>query len=117
MRRAGRPPNRWNLNHSLRKTAITTIGNNPPFSPAAPWICSEILNDKGGILFPTWLSAARRAGGGLAGRALRGPAATRHAVAVLARFGVVVEGDWLGYLITGFIGACILLFVVKLVRR
>ena len=37
--------------------------------------------------------------------------------AVLARFGVVVEGDWLGYLITGFIGACILLFVVKLVRR
>lgn len=37
--------------------------------------------------------------------------------AVLSRFGVVVEGDWLGYLITGFIGACILLFVVKLVRR
>ena len=37
--------------------------------------------------------------------------------AVLARFGVFVEGDWLGYLITGFIGACILLFVVKLVRR
>jgi uncharacterized membrane protein YeaQ/YmgE (transglycosylase-associated protein family) len=37
--------------------------------------------------------------------------------AVLSRFGVVVEGDWLGYLIVGFIGACILLFVVKLVRR
>ena len=37
--------------------------------------------------------------------------------AVLTRFGVFVAGDWLGYLIVGFIGACILLFVVKLVRR
>jgi len=37
--------------------------------------------------------------------------------AVLKRFGIVVEGDWLGYLIVGFIGACILLFGVKLVRR
>lgn len=37
--------------------------------------------------------------------------------AVLAQFGVAVSGGWLGYLIVGFIGACILLFVVKLVRR
>ncbi len=37
--------------------------------------------------------------------------------AVLSRFGVFVESDWLGYLIVGFVGACILLFVVKLVRR
>ena len=37
--------------------------------------------------------------------------------AVLAQFGVAVAGGWLGYLIVGFIGACILLFVVKLVRR
>lgn len=37
--------------------------------------------------------------------------------AVLAQFGVFVAGGWLGYLITGFIGACILLFIVKLLRR
>lgn len=39
------------------------------------------------------------------------------ATAVLQRFGIFVAEDKLGYLITSFIGACILLFVVKLVRR
>ncbi len=39
------------------------------------------------------------------------------AAAIFRRFGIFVAGDWLGYLITSFIGACILLFVVKLVRR
>lgn len=37
--------------------------------------------------------------------------------AILRRFEVFVVGDWLGYLITSFVGACILLFLVKLVRR
>ena len=37
--------------------------------------------------------------------------------AVLRRFDVIVINDKLGYLITSFLGACILLFVVKLVRR
>ncbi|GEO83271.1 MULTISPECIES: GlsB/YeaQ/YmgE family stress response membrane protein [Alphaproteobacteria] len=39
------------------------------------------------------------------------------ASAIFRRFGVGVEGDWLGYLVTSFVGASILLFVVKLVRR
>nr|WP_316654200.1 GlsB/YeaQ/YmgE family stress response membrane protein [uncultured Gellertiella sp.] len=37
--------------------------------------------------------------------------------AILRRFEVVIVGDWLGYLITSFVGACILLFAVKLIRR
>jgi uncharacterized membrane protein YeaQ/YmgE (transglycosylase-associated protein family) len=28
-----------------------------------------------------------------------------------------VAGGWLGYLVTGFIGSCVLLFLAKLVRR
>ncbi|MDP9838053.1 GlsB/YeaQ/YmgE family stress response membrane protein [Rhizobium panacihumi] len=28
-----------------------------------------------------------------------------------------VAGGWLGYLVQGFVGSCILLFVAKLVRR
>lgn len=39
------------------------------------------------------------------------------AAAIFRTFGVFVEGDWLGYLITSFVGASILLFVAKLVRR
>ena len=39
------------------------------------------------------------------------------ATAVLRRFDIIVLNDRLGYLITSFLGACLLLFVVKLVRR
>jgi uncharacterized membrane protein YeaQ/YmgE (transglycosylase-associated protein family) len=37
--------------------------------------------------------------------------------AIFTRTGIYVAGGWLGYLVTGFIGSCILLFVAKLVRR
>ena len=36
--------------------------------------------------------------------------------AILSFFGVNL-GGWLGYLIAGFIGACILIFLVRIVRR
>lgn len=37
--------------------------------------------------------------------------------AILGAFGVVVEGGWIAYLVTGFIGAVILIFVGRLIRR
>jgi uncharacterized membrane protein YeaQ/YmgE (transglycosylase-associated protein family) len=37
--------------------------------------------------------------------------------AILRQFQIFVTGGWLAYLITGFIGACVLLFVVKLIRK
>ncbi|MDQ0453718.1 GlsB/YeaQ/YmgE family stress response membrane protein [Rhizobium paknamense] len=37
--------------------------------------------------------------------------------AILRRFDIFVAGDWLGYLITSFIGGCILLFFAKLARK
>jgi len=39
------------------------------------------------------------------------------ASAIFNRAGIYVASGWLGYLVTGFIGSCILLFMAKLVRR
>ncbi|NBB47205.1 GlsB/YeaQ/YmgE family stress response membrane protein [Rhizobium sp. CRIBSB] len=39
------------------------------------------------------------------------------AAAIFRRLGIFVEGDTLGYLITSFVGASLLLFIAKLVRR
>ncbi|MBB3318573.1 MULTISPECIES: GlsB/YeaQ/YmgE family stress response membrane protein [unclassified Rhizobium] len=39
------------------------------------------------------------------------------ASAIFTRAGIYVASGWLGYLVTGFIGSCILLFLAKLVRR
>jgi uncharacterized membrane protein YeaQ/YmgE (transglycosylase-associated protein family) len=35
--------------------------------------------------------------------------------AILSMFGIAL-GGWLGYLIAGFIGACLLIWIVRLVR-
>ena len=37
--------------------------------------------------------------------------------AVFDAAGIHVASGWLGYLVQGFVGSCILLFVAKLVRR
>ncbi len=39
------------------------------------------------------------------------------ASAIFARAGIYVGSGWQGYLVTGFAGSCILLFMAKLVRR
>ncbi|MCA1967609.1 unnamed protein product [Ciceribacter sp. T2.26MG-112.2] len=39
------------------------------------------------------------------------------AAAIFRRFGVVIQGDWLGFLLTSFVGASLLLYAVKLLRR
>ena len=37
--------------------------------------------------------------------------------AILAAVGMSMGTGWIAYLITGFVGACLLIFVVRLVRR
>lgn len=37
--------------------------------------------------------------------------------AILAQFHIVVAGGWLGYLVTGFLGAVVLIFIARLVKR
>ncbi|MCO5071367.1 MAG: GlsB/YeaQ/YmgE family stress response membrane protein [Rhizobiaceae bacterium] len=37
--------------------------------------------------------------------------------AILAALGISLGGGWFAYLIAGFVGACLLIFVARLVRR
>ena len=37
--------------------------------------------------------------------------------AILAALGISLGAGWFAYLISGFVGACILIFVARLVRR
>ncbi|MCJ7995833.1 GlsB/YeaQ/YmgE family stress response membrane protein [Rhizobium cremeum] len=67
----------------------------------AGWLAGKFMDVRFGVLMNIII--------GIVGAAI--------ASAVFRRFGIFVEGDWLGYLITSFVGACLLLFVVKLVRR
>ncbi|QSY96218.1 GlsB/YeaQ/YmgE family stress response membrane protein [Rhizobium bangladeshense] len=39
------------------------------------------------------------------------------ATAILAQFHVQLAGGRLGYFVTGFLGACLLIFLARLVRR
>lgn len=67
----------------------------------AGWLAGKFMNVRFGILMNILI--------GIVGAVV--------ASAIFRRLGIGVEGDWLGYLITSFVGASILLFVVKLVRR
>ncbi|MGV8939582.1 MAG: GlsB/YeaQ/YmgE family stress response membrane protein [Allorhizobium sp.] len=67
----------------------------------AGWLAGKFLGMRFGILMNILI--------GIVGAVL--------AAAIFRRFGIFVEGDWLGYLLTSFVGASLLLFVVKLVRR
>lgn len=67
----------------------------------AGWLAGKLLDIRFGVLMNIVI--------GIVGAAI--------ASAVLPRFGIFVGGDRLGYLINGFIGACILLFIVKLIRK
>ncbi|THF51976.1 GlsB/YeaQ/YmgE family stress response membrane protein [Allorhizobium terrae] len=67
----------------------------------AGWLAGKLMDMRFGIFMNIIV--------GIVGAAL--------ASAIFRRFGIFVEGDWLGYMITSFVGASLLLFVAKLVRR
>lgn len=67
----------------------------------AGWLAGKFMDMRFGILMNIVL--------GIVGSVI--------ANAILARFNIFVAGDWLGYLVTGFLGASLLLFVARLVRR
>ncbi|OJF90031.1 GlsB/YeaQ/YmgE family stress response membrane protein [Pararhizobium antarcticum] len=67
----------------------------------AGWLAGKLMNVRFGLLMNILI--------GIVGAVV--------ASAIFRRLGVGIEGDWLGYLITSFVGASILLFVAKLVRR
>jgi uncharacterized membrane protein YeaQ/YmgE (transglycosylase-associated protein family) len=66
----------------------------------AGWLAEQFMKSNMGLLMNIIL--------GIVGAAL--------ASAILSVFGISL-GGWIGYLITGFIGACILIAVVRMIRR
>ncbi|KPF43803.1 GlsB/YeaQ/YmgE family stress response membrane protein [Rhizobium sp. AAP43] len=71
------------------------------FGGLAGWLAGKFMNMRFGVLMNIVI--------GIVGAAV--------AAAIFRRLGIFVEGDWLGYLLTSFIGASLLLFVAKLLRR
>jgi uncharacterized membrane protein YeaQ/YmgE (transglycosylase-associated protein family) len=67
----------------------------------AGWLAGKLMEARHGILLNIVL--------GIVGSAL--------ATAILEQFHIIVQGGRLGYFITGFLGACLLLFIARLVRR
>ena len=65
----------------------------------AGWLAELFMKSNTGILMNIIL--------GIVGAAI--------ASAILSAFGIVL-GGWIGYLVLGFIGACILIWIVRLVR-
>jgi uncharacterized membrane protein YeaQ/YmgE (transglycosylase-associated protein family) len=65
----------------------------------AGWLAEQFMKSEMGLLMNIVL--------GIVGAAI--------ASAILQFFGIILAG-WLGYLIAGFIGACLLIWIVRLVR-
>src|SRR6516162_10723313 len=65
----------------------------------AGWLAEQFMKSDMGLLMNVAL--------GIVGAAI--------ASAILSAFGIVL-GGWLGYLISGFIGACLLIWIVRMVR-
>ena len=67
----------------------------------AGWLAGKLMDMRYGIFMNIFI--------GIAGAIL--------ANAVFESADIHVAGGWLGFLVTGFIGSCALLFLAKLVRR
>jgi uncharacterized membrane protein YeaQ/YmgE (transglycosylase-associated protein family) len=71
------------------------------FGGLAGWLAGKLMDMRFGVMMNIII--------GIVGAAI--------AAAIFRRLGIFVEGDWLGYLLTSFVGASILLFIARLVRR
>lgn len=67
----------------------------------AGWLAGKFMQTRFGLFMNVIL--------GIVGSAI--------ATTLLAQFNIVPENSRLAYLVTGFLGACLLIFVVRLVRR
>ncbi len=67
----------------------------------AGWLAGKFMDARFGILMNIVL--------GIVGSVV--------ANALLRQFQIIVTGGWLAFLVTGFLGASLLIFVVRLVRK
>ncbi len=76
------------------------------------WIAAIIIGGLAGWLAEMFMKSQM----GLVMNVVLGIVGAIIANAILSVFGVVL-GGWLGYLVAGFIGACILIAVARMFRR
>lgn len=76
------------------------------------WIAAIIIGGIAGWLAEQFMKSNM----GVLMNVLLGVVGAIIANAILGVFGIVL-GGWLGYLIAGFIGACILIAVARMIRR
>ena len=79
--------------------------------PEIGWIAAIIIGGIAGWLAELFMKSDT----GLLMNIVLGIVGAAIASAILSFFGIVL-GGWLGYLIAGFIGACILIWIVGAVR-
>ena len=75
------------------------------------WIAAIIIGGLAGWLAENFMKSDT----GLLTNIILGIVGAAIASAILSLFGIVL-GGWIGYLILGFIGACILIWIVRMVR-
>jgi len=79
--------------------------------PEIGWIAAIIIGGIAGWLAELFMKSDT----GLVMNIVLGIVGAAIASAILSFFGIVL-GGWIGYLIAGFIGACILIWIVRAVR-
>ena len=79
--------------------------------PQIGWIAAIIVGGIAGWLAEQFMKSDM----GLVMNVVLGIVGAAVASAILSFFGIVL-GGWLGYLIAGFIGACLLIWIVRTVR-
>jgi uncharacterized membrane protein YeaQ/YmgE (transglycosylase-associated protein family) len=75
------------------------------------WIAAIIIGGLAGWLAELFMKSDT----GLVMNIILGIVGAAIASAILSFFGIVLVG-WVGYLIAGFIGACLLIWIVRMVR-
>jgi uncharacterized membrane protein YeaQ/YmgE (transglycosylase-associated protein family) len=75
------------------------------------WIAAIIIGGLAGWLAETFMKSDT----GVLMNIILGIVGAAIASAILSIFGIVL-GGWIGYLILGFIGACLLIWIVRMVR-
>ena len=79
--------------------------------PAIGWIAAIIIGGIAGWLAEQFMKSDT----GLLMNIVLGIVGAAIASAILSFFGIAL-GGWIGYLIAGFIGACLLIWIFRLVR-
>ena len=78
---------------------------------AVGWIAAIIIGGIAGWLAEQFMKSNM----GLLMNIVLGIAGAAVASAILSAFGIVL-GGWIGYLIAGFIGACLLIWIVRMIQ-